>query len=141
MGCGTTSDTAGSGSKVVSTLCAQLLVKQPQCGPCAVVKVGTGFEVMSVEVNRLRIACAVATGVVAAIGPEDLLTRQYIGYAKQLLPSRWGIPRWHNQLMYWHGTVSNYTTWRLPDRTAGVPPLPCTDDALMHLCPPPKKRA
>ena len=101
---------------------------QPQGKPAA--KHSKGGVLLSVdEVSRLRIACAAATGVMAVIGPDDPLTKQYLGYARQLLPTRWDIPGWHNQRMYWHDTVAGYTTWRLPDRTAGGPPPPCSDDA------------
>ena len=71
------------------------------------------------EKNRLRVACAAATGVMLTVGPEDPLTIQLLNVARALLPKGWKLPGWHDKRMYWLDTVANKTTWKLPDREAG----------------------
>jgi hypothetical protein len=71
------------------------------------------------EKNRLRIACATVTRMMSTVGPDDPLTQQLLDVARKLLPKGWQIPGWQDKKMYFLDTVSNKTTWRLPDREAG----------------------
>ena len=68
--------------------------------------------------NKLRVACAAATGVVCAVGEDDPLTIHLLEVTRSLLPKGWQLVGWQDKRMYWLDTVNNKTTWKLPDKEA-----------------------
>ena len=69
---------------------------------------------------RLRVAVSTCTVLANNVGGDDELTQINRNFVTQLTPNGWVCLGLNGDAMFWHDTVLNYTTYRMPDRPAGI---------------------
>ena len=70
--------------------------------------------------SRLRAAVATCYALVATRGQDDDLSQVMLDYIRRHVPYGWTLVGFEGEALYWRDTELNYTTWRVPDRPAGV---------------------
>ena len=70
--------------------------------------------------SRLRAALATRSVLARTRGTADGVTQVMLNCVRQQMPQGWVTLGFNGDALYWHDTVLNYTTWRVPDRPAGV---------------------
>ena len=54
-------------------------------------------------------------------GANRPLTLHNVAFIVSLLPPGWGMMGWEAAGIYWHDQVLSVTTYKVPDRPAGIP--------------------